>query len=144
MNMLSTIGNFLLSEWLWNITRDWYHIPIAMLLCGISFRWVLRLRIIPSILLAMFSVLYSFFIFSVFIVGVLLYFFDFSYNATSVADYFYASFYLGLIYTFLQATFYFIVHQWYRLNMPGIIIVTFLCNGVASILAYYKLSDPLL
>ncbi|MDR3550563.1 MAG: hypothetical protein P4L31_04060 [Candidatus Babeliales bacterium] len=144
MNILSSMGNFLLSEWLWSITFDWYHIPISLLLCGISFRWVLRIPLKSSFLLALLSGLYALCIFAFFIVVVLLYLFNFSYSATWVPDPFHACFYLGLIFAVLQTTFYFIVHRWYRLNMPGVIFLTFLSNSTASIITYYLLLDPLM
>jgi len=82
MNILSSVGNFLLSEWLWSITFDWYHIPVSLFLCGIWFYRALRIPLISSFLLALFSYLYALCIFAFFIVVVLLYIFNFSYSAT--------------------------------------------------------------
>lgn len=144
MNILSSMGNFLLSEWLWSITFDWYHIPVSLFLCVISFYRVLRIPLRASLLISSFSYLYSLCVFAFFIVVVLLYIFHFSYSADWAPNFFFACFYLGIIFTCLQTTFYLIVNRWYRLNIPGITVVTLLCNSVASIISYYLLIDPLM
>ena len=144
MHIFSAIGNFLLSEWLWNVTRDWYHIPIAIILLFIAFCTVLSMRKMPALMLAISSQVYAFVVFSLFVISVFLYLFDFPYENTWVPHYLPASFYLGLIYSCLQYTFYLIVHQWYPLRITSITILTFICNALAAFLAYSISFDPLM
>ncbi len=97
-----------------------------MLLSAIVFRWLMPLKPIPSIMLAVCSQLYAFFTFSIFIVGWLLYLFEFSYNAI-MGDRLSASLFLfRAIFTVMQVTFFLIVNQWYRLNITQDHTVNFL------------------
>ncbi len=144
--IMSTVSNFFLSEWLWSVTFDWYHIPIAILFMCIVFRFALRIGIIPAVLITFFAHLYGFAVFSLFVVGVLSYLLNVTYNAASYAmpTPLLASLYLGFIYTILESSFFLIVSRWYTLRVIPMVIVTLLCNVAASCVTFYLFSSSLL
>lgn len=146
--MFSRIGDFLLGQWLWSITWDWYHIPINIAVSCLLFKLALRLNIIPSVLIAFLANIYSFIVFGLFAFIVLYYLFgiDFTPEQASfmVAQPLHACIYLGLIYATIQMSAFALLQIWYKTNYWEMVSLAFLSNLVTALLVNSMVANPLL
>lgn len=139
MIILEKISNFLLNGWLWNIALDWYHVPINFLIMCFLLSWFSSLNIIQTVLLSLCAQLYSFGLYSAFVIGVLVKLFNYSYIPE---QYFSiqplnACVYLALIYAVLQITFFLIIKRRYSLSIFLTFVVPMLSNALAAGFAYW-------
>ena len=74
MRLLAVLGQLLLSEWIWSVTWGAYHVPLNIVLMIFLFKFFTRISIVPAVLIAFFSQLFSFIIYWVLIVGGLIFF----------------------------------------------------------------------
>lgn len=146
--MFKNIGDFLLSEWLWSITWDWYHVPVTIVISCILFKLALRLNIIPAVLIAVMANIYSFIVFSLFSFIFLYYFFGVSFTpeqtSAMVAAPLHACIYLGLIYAIIQMSAFALVKIWYKINYWEMVSLAFLSNLLAALLINAMMANPLL
>lgn len=146
--MLTRIGNFLIDQWLWNVTWDWYHIPISVFVLTVFFKFFLRINVIASVLIALSSAVSSFITYTLFVVGGLIYLLNFRYEEVlqgkaMVADPLHACLYVGIIYTVLQAVFFVILNKYYPVQWGKMITAAFVANMVAAGLVYLVAPNPL-
>lgn len=147
MFFFSKIANFILGEWLWNVTWGLYHLPICFLLMCLMFNWLLRWSIVPSVLFAFGAHVYAFVLYTGFTVGVLMYLFGMSYDPMvkpqlGAVNLWHASLYLGIIYAVLQTTFFMLVHVWYKLALVPTILAVIACNLATAYVVYKLLPTP--
>jgi len=83
MNFLTTLGNVLLSEWLWSITWGIYHVPIAIVVMMFLLKRNTNLRMVPAVLLSVSSNLFSFALYTLAIVGGLIFALGFEYSSSA-------------------------------------------------------------
>ena len=149
MTILTHMGDFLLGQWLWSVTWDWYHIPINIVLMCLAFNWILRLTIIPSAFLAILANLYAFIVYFALVVGGLMYLLNFSYDPYTASPYtasdpLHACIYLGLIYTILQATFFLLIQTRYKINIPVTLALTLICNVLTAFIVCYVVEGSMI
>lgn len=147
--MFTRIGNFFIDQWLWNITWDWYHIPIDILFMVIFFKFFLRLNIVASVLIALSSTITAFVVYTGFVIGVLMYLFNFRYHEvfqsyTMVADPLHACLYVGIIYTILQSIFISVLHNYYPVPRIKMIIVISISNLLTVGMVYLVVPHSLM
>lgn len=147
--MITRIGNFLIDQWLWQITWDWYHALVLLLCMTLLFRFVLRINSIAAVLLSLSSIVATIATYTMFVVGILMYVLRFSYHElvidqAMVADPLQACIYLGIVYTVLQTLYFAILNRYYRIPWQRMAIITVLCNALASAITYLMLPSPLL
>ena len=147
--MFTEIGNFLIDQWLWNVTWDWYHIPISIFFMTILFKCFLRINIISSVLIALSSTIASFMAYTLFVVGVLMYVFKFNYNQAVqgqeiIADPLHACLYVAIIYTVLQAIFFIALNHYYPVPRLKMILVAAVANALTAGTIYLVLPNPLM
>lgn len=147
--MLEHMGAFLIDQWLWNVTWDWYHIPLSIFLLAVFFKFFLRLNVIASVLIAVSSTISSFIVYTFFAVGGLIYLFNFNYQEALqgkavVADSLHACMYVGMIYTLLQAVFFVVLNKYYSIKLPKMIVAAFIANMIAAVLVYLVVPNPLM
>ena len=134
--MIQSISDFLLSQWLWSITWDWYHIPINCVLFCVLCKLILRLNIVPAVLISLASNVYSFLVFTFFSFVVLYYLLDIRFTPDQahsvVTEPLLACLYLGLIYTVIQMSFFGILQIWYKINYWKIVGVSALSNVLTA------------
>lgn len=142
MSVCESFGNLLLSQWLWNVTWGWYHIPINILFMCFFLKLFVRVSIIPAVFISIFANLYAVALYSAFTVGVLMYACNLNLDPNipfPVADPFHASFYLGAIYIVLQFTFFLLLNVFYKLSMFKALLVIIASNMLTAWAVYWLL-----
>jgi len=135
---------FLLSEWLWNVSWGWYHIPVNVVLLYLFFMWAARLKSMPSLLLCFSSHLFAFGLYSLIVVGGLIYGMHLEYTPqamqtaydTGVLE---AAIGLAIIYAVLQGFFFFVIKKRYKLRIRPILTATLLSNLLSALCVYLLL-----
>jgi len=137
---LNSLFYFFLDKWLWAMTWGIYHIPINILVMLILLKFVGRLKIVPLVLLAFFSKIFSsvgytlMVLFIVFVVNLDFPLFD--YNYVKSINLLLNCIYLGLIYSAFQSLFFFIVNKFYVLNLHLIILITCISNMLSALIVH--------
>lgn len=142
--MLSSISYFLLSQWLWNITWGIYHIPL-----NIFFMYVLlcithhapRLHLF---LLTFSANIFSFIVYSAFVVGVLIFgcgiqYFPHQCPVMSSITRLQASLFMGVIYSIIQSGFFLFVPRKYSIYWVHALGFAILSNLLAGMMVYKML-----
>ena len=138
---IKAIEYFLLNSWLWSMTWGIYHIPINILVMMLLLKFIARMKIIPSILMSFFAkvfstVLYTLIIlFLVFVVKLKFVFPDIYQGYTQINSLL-ACISLGVIYSFLQIIFFWIVSRFYVINVGFMVMISFASNIVSALLVY--------
>ena len=147
--MFTEIGNFFIDQWLWNVTWDWYHIPLSIFFMTILFKYFLRINIISSLLIAAGSTAASFLTYTLFVVGILMYVFKFNYDQALqmqevLADPLHACLYVATIYTVLQTVFFMVLNRFYPVHRIKMIIAAAVANMITAGLIYLVLPNPIM
>lgn len=134
-------SNFLLSQWIWNVTWGWYHVPINIFVMLFFLKFFGYLRIMPAVLLAFFSQLFSLLVFSVFVIAVPIYALDIHFSlydcyAQAYPNVLLTSLSLAAIYCVLNIFFFAIVNFFYSLNLRLLILISCVGNGITALLVY--------
>ena len=67
--VLIKCAHFFLSEWIWSVTWDTYHIPFNIIITLILLKFFLRINMVPAVCMAIFSQFFAFFILSLCTLG---------------------------------------------------------------------------
>lgn len=141
MEWLTTAANFLLSQWLWNVTWGWYHIPVNIFVMMILLKFFGYLRIMPAVLLAFFSQIFSFIVLTavvllgpVFCMGLQFQFYDC--YAVQALNPLTISLSLGALYFVFQVLFFVIVNAFYSLNLRLLTLIALVGNFITALLVY--------
>jgi len=142
MDLLRSVVNFSLDMWLWNMTWGWYQVSLAFIFMWIFIVFMGRMKSGPALLLILSSYVVSFAVYSLFIIGVLIYWLQWEWVVDSVNVYvpinvLVASLYLGALYTALQTLFFVMLKEKYCIVFPMIFIVTAASNSLGALLATY-------
>jgi hypothetical protein len=144
MIIFNKISSFLLNAWLWNVALDWHHLPVNFLIMFFLLYLFSSLNIVQIVLLSFCAQLYSFGIYSAFIVGVLVKTFNFSYvpdQQSFLIQPLNACVYLAIIYALLQITFFLMIKRRYNLSTFLTLVVPVLSNLLAAGFAYWLLPE---
>ena len=142
MALLRSAINFILDMWLWNMTWGWYQVSLAFIFMWIFIVFMGRMKSGPALLLILGSYVAAFAVYSLFVIGVLMYWLQWEWVVDSITTYvpinvLVASLYLGAIYTFLQSLFFVMLKEKYCIVFPMIFIVTVVSNSLGALLATY-------
>ncbi len=144
--MFAIVGDFLLDKWLWSITWGWYQILLAPI-----FMWMLMVLIgwmkgVSALVLTVTSYVFTFVIYSAFIVCLFVYFFEWEYVSHSTGyvplNPLRASLGLAIVYSIIQSCFFCLVNRWYRLALIRILLITVMSNIGAALLATFFTNVP--
>lgn len=146
--MFKNVTDFLLGQWLWSITWDWYHVPVAIIIMFLLFKLVLRLNIIPAVLMSLGANLYSFVFFTIFSYTILYNFLNLPF-APEISEFaatepLRACIYLGLIYTVIQASFFGLVRLWFKIPYALIMSMALLSHLITAFIIHGLLPNPLM
>lgn len=144
--MLKHIADFILSEWLWNITWDWYHIPLSFLFMTLLLRIMMRINIIPAVLISFCVQLYTFGV-HIGLIGFLIYVLDVPFDPAALAGLqtsLSACFNVALVNVLLQGLFFLILNMFYKLNFGLAITVVVLSNMLSAYISNLLLPVPLM
>lgn len=141
MTWVTSAANFLLAEWLWNVTWGWYHIPVNVFVMLFLLKFFGHMRIMPAVLFSVFSQLFSFVLFSAIVIAGPMYLFGLTFTpydcyAQEVAHPIFSCLFLGLIYFVFHAFFFFLVSFYFKTNLRLIILISFVANMVTALLVY--------
>jgi len=132
------LSQLLISEWIWGLTWGFYHNFINILFMLFLFKLFLGIRIVPAVLLSFCSQLMAFLLFNLFVGGILVFCFGIEYDTLKgwlyIPNQFYASFFLGLIYAFLQSLFFWIFSRYYTLHLSWVFVITLISNSLTVLL----------
>ena len=141
MSWLTSAADFLLSEWLWNVTWGWYHVPVNLFMMLFLLKFFGRLRIMPAVLLSVFSQIFSFLMFSasviiwpMYILGIK--FVPYDCYAHEAAHPLLICLSLGAIYFVFHILFFMLVSPFYKLNMRLLVLIALVGNGLSAFLVY--------
>jgi len=141
MTWLTTAADFMLSEWLWNVTWGWYHIPVNTFMMLFLLKFFGRMRIMPAVLLSVFSQLFSFFMFSAIVIAGPMYllgltFVPYDCYAQQALHPIFSCLFLGGIYFLFQILFFVLVNLSYKINLRLVILISLVSNLVTALLVY--------
>ena len=142
MHLLKPVIDFILDMWLWNMTWGWYQVSLAFIFMWIFIVFMGRMKSGTALLLILGSYVAAFSVYSLFVVGVLMYWLQWEWVVDTASAYvptnvLIASLYLSAIYTFLQSLFFIMLKKKYCIMLPMIFIVTIVSNNLAALLATY-------
>lgn len=138
-------ADFLLSEWLWNVTHGIYLLPLSLIILFFLLKWVERLSAMRALLISLAAHLFSFIIFTGFVVGVLIFIMRLEYIPpqevyhSDVCDKFNVTLYLGLVHVVCQSFFFFLMRKRFDIHLVRVIILSLISMSVASMIVYLLL-----
>ena len=138
---IQAIEYFFLNTWLWGMTWGIYHIPINMLVMLVLLKFVGRLKIVPSVLLAFFSkvfasALYTLIVFFLVFVVKLQFVPKIDLVDSDSINVLLACICLGIVYSVFQALFFLMVNKFYALNIRLTTLIAFVSNIITALLVY--------
>jgi len=141
MVWITSAADFLLSEWLWNVTWGWYHVPINIFMMLFLLKFFGRMRIMPSVFFSVLCQLFSFLVLSlVVILGPIyllsLQFVPYDCYAHEVSHPLLICLSLGAIYFVLHSLFFALTNLFYTINMRLVILIALVANGLSALLVY--------
>lgn len=142
MNILSIIGDFLLSEWLWGMTYGWIYFFTSLLIMAIALKYFLSLSFLKSALLSCASHIFSFLVFSFLVIGVFIYFFQWWYvpdQHVAVAGPFIATLFLACMYTVCHMLFFMLLSKFYTMPASRIVMAVCTSSFLSFVLSYLYL-----
>jgi hypothetical protein len=138
MMYIDMISQLLISEWIWGLTWVFYHNFINVLIVLLLLKLFLGIRMVSAVWLSCCAQLITFLFFNIFVIGVLVLGFEFEYDAFQgwvyIPDKFYATFFLGLIYAFLQSLFFLLVNRYYKLHLSWVFVIVLISNSLTALL----------
>ncbi len=131
-------ARFFVDELLWMLSWGWYQ-----LIFGIIFMWSLhmmirRMKTVSALVLTISSYAFSMFVYVMCVAGIFINYFQWEFIAERTPQVYnplYASFFLGLIYSFLQLLFYFLLSFWRNTPVVRLFIISLLSNIAAALIA---------
>lgn len=141
MSWITTAANFLLSEWLWSVTWGWYHLPVNVFMMIFLLKFFGYMRIMPSILIAFFSQIFSFVVLSVIVfiipIGLMgLQFTCYDCYVQHPLNSLTISLSLGALYCVLHIIFFVIINAFYSLNIRLLSLIALVANSATALLVY--------
>lgn len=125
-------AHFFLSEWIWSVTWDTYHIPFNIVITLLLLKFFLRINMVPAVFMAITSQVFAFFMLTMVAFGAM-----YVIGAGGGPDSFayvprplYATVFLGLLYALLQIVFFACTRFWFRVPLPTIAVIVFISNNL--------------
>lgn len=137
MVFFSDLNQWLLSEWIWSMTWGIYHVPLATLCMILLFHFYMKMTFYKAFWVSLMASIFAIVVYTVYVPLFLIY--GLGLATDWVADPFPAAFYLGIIYGFLQSSFFWLRSNWYPVDMQRVLVVISLSNLIA-VLIIFKLT----
>lgn len=138
MKIISSLGLFLTSEWIWAVTFARPHILLSMPIMLIVLL-VARTRLIPAVMYAFFSPLLALSAFTFLVHGIIDRFLGIHFQAAEQAFVVHpltATFLLAIIYTLFQALFFYILSFFYTLPIQRYTVIALIANLITMTFVY--------
>lgn len=140
--LLIKLAHFFLSEWIWSVTWDTYHVPFNIIITIILLKFFLRINMVRAVCMAIFSQFFAFFVLSVctlvamFLIGL-----------GGGPDSFmvvprplYATLFLGLLYAVLQIIFFACTQSRYKVPLSTIAVIVVISNNLTVLVTWLLFS----
>jgi hypothetical protein len=141
MEVLSALGNYFLSVWLWSITWGGYHVPFAVLYMFLLLKMFVRISAVQSVVIAIGANLFAWLSYTAITLGALCLIMSFEYipntphaNVCERTALICGS--LALIYAILQILLLSFFNISKTLNITRIIVLCGLVNALAALSVY--------
>ena len=134
--MLIKCAHFFLSEWIWSVTWDTYHIPFNIILTLILLKFFLRINMVPAVFMAILSQFFAFLMLSLCGLGAM-YLIGVGGGPDSFAYVprpLYATLFLGLVYAALQILFFACTKSHYKVPLSTISVIVIISNNLTVLL----------
>jgi hypothetical protein len=125
-------AHFFISEWIWSVTWDAYHIPFNIIITLILLKFFLRIHMVRAVCMAIFSQIFAFFVLSVCAVIAM-----YSVGLGGGPETFmvvpkplYATLYLGLLYALLQIIFFACTQFRYKNQFSTLAVIVLISNNL--------------
>lgn len=138
MDMLNTVGDLLLSEWLWSMTFAWSYVFVVFLTSWFFLRHMMGFSLFRAGVLSLVLNIVSFVVYSVVVVGLFMHGLQWWYvpQEYQAAGPFLANSYLAGIYFCLHGLFFCGVYRFTGLPISRLLLVALLSNGLAAVISY--------
>lgn len=140
--VIKSIGDWLLSAWIWNITFDWFHPFFTGIIMFCLLRFVMYQQRLKSLLITATAQFFAFGLLWVKVAFVQATIFGWQYEPLQVADavnmmqVLLPSISLGIIYAVFQSLFFILGRFFWRYNLFAYLVMTWLSNSIGSFLSY--------
>ncbi len=141
MQIMNNVADFLLSEMLWAVTFDWFHIIINTFVLLFFLKFAIGKSWIRSLLLSFSAHFFAFMVYLGIVVGLIAHMLKWEYlpgNACTspTPDPLYASLSLAFIYAFLESGFLVLIYIRSKQKVWPLVFVTFVSNIISGLLSY--------
>jgi hypothetical protein len=139
MNIGVTIADFLLSEWLWSVTFDWYQVIIGIPVMFLLLRLFAGMRTVRALLIACSAYFVGFMLYFLIVSGILSYFMDVKDMMAQSAipiNPFLASIRLGIIYALMQSIFLGCIYYGSTNRIRAVVLVIWISNFLTALISY--------
>jgi hypothetical protein len=125
-------AHFFLSEWIWSVTWDVYHVPFNIIITLILLKFFLRINMVRAVCLAIFSQLFAFLVLSICAMGAM-YIIGIGGGPDSfmvVPKPLYATVFLGLLYALLQTIFFMCIYFRHKIPLSYLAVIVLISNNL--------------
>jgi len=136
--MLLKCAHFILSEWIWSVKWDTYHVPFNIVIMLLLLKFFLNIDMVPAVFISITSQLFAFLSLSICTLIAL-----YSIGPIVGPDSFmivpkplYATLALGLLYAFFQILFFLCAKRWIKVSIPSLIVITFISNNLTVLITW--------
>lgn len=142
MNIFKALGDFLLSSWIWQFTADWFHPIITGIVMFFMLRIILRYPRIQSMMMAISAQIVALGMLCLIALGVLVHMFGWEFEELSPQEgitrmaVFMPTIGLAILYAIFSSFFFWICSFFWRKNVGGLIVVSWLSNGIGAMVSY--------
>lgn len=136
--MMLTAAHFLLSEWLWGMTYDLYHIPLNIIMMIIVLKLFFNISVIRAVSMAALSQIFAFTVLSICSFGSM-YFIGAGGGPDSftvVPGPLYATLFLGLIYAVLQIVFFTFSQSRHNMPFSALLVTVIMSNSLTLLITW--------
>jgi len=134
---VSSFSNFFLNTWIWGMTWGIYHIPINVLVMLFFLKVVGKFKLMPSILMAVFSKIFA----SVFYTFIIVFFvyvakFQMTFDTFRPINVLLECICLGIISAIFQVLFFVFLSRFYSIDIRFTTMIVFISNIISALMMY--------
>jgi hypothetical protein len=133
---LYTCAQFILSEWIWSVTWDIYHIPFNIIVMLFLLKFFLKVDMVYAVCMAIFSQFFAFSIFSMcsFVAMCIVGGGGGPESYTVVPKPLYATLLLGALYSILQIVFFAWRYSHYKVSFSTLVALVIISNNLTVLI----------
>ncbi len=136
------MGDFLLTNWIWNITFDIYHPIVTAIIMFCLLRFMLHRRRLESLAISIIMQVFAFGLLTIEVVFGFIRVLQWQYDplpadqAMEMMGVLMPSLWVGLIYALFQSLFFIMSRALWRFNLKKYLLMTWISNGCGALISY--------